>query len=147
MTELEEITAAYVACALWSESAYGYITDDGEFVHDGESDSSLESLNFGADDISAESLIEMADDCAEMIRQADIYVYTWRYLWTPDQFGHDFWLTRNGHGAGFWDRYYGAGSVTGDALTRLAHAFGTAELYVGDDGAVHYSRSLPASAS
>ena len=22
----------------------------------------------------------------------------------PDQCGHDFWLTRNGHGAGFWDR-------------------------------------------
>jgi hypothetical protein len=22
----------------------------------------------------------------------------------PDQLGHDLWLTRNGHGAGFWDR-------------------------------------------
>lgn len=23
---------------------------------------------------------------------------------TPEQAGHDFWLTRNGHGTGFWDR-------------------------------------------
>lgn len=33
----------------------------------------------------------------------------------PDQAGHDFWLTRNGHGAGFWDR--GLGDA-GDTLTR-----------------------------
>lgn len=32
------------------------------------------------------------------------------------QFGHDYWLTRNGHGAGFWDR--GLGEV-GDKLSEL----------------------------
>lgn len=24
--------------------------------------------------------------------------------YSPERFGHDFWLTRCGHGAGFWDR-------------------------------------------
>src|SRR5690606_5349913 len=24
--------------------------------------------------------------------------------YSDERFGHDFWLTRNGHGAGFWDR-------------------------------------------
>ena len=24
--------------------------------------------------------------------------------YTPEQFGHDFWLTRCGHGTGYWDR-------------------------------------------
>jgi len=24
--------------------------------------------------------------------------------WTDEQIGHDIWLTRGGHGAGFWDR-------------------------------------------
>jgi hypothetical protein len=33
---------------------------------------------------------------------------------TPEQIGHDFWLTRQGHGAGFWDR--GLGKI-GDQLT------------------------------
>lgn len=56
--------------------------------------------------------------------------------WTPQaQAGHDFWLTRNGHGAGFWDR--GLPDDIGDALTQAAkdcgerYAFGDAEfIYV-----------------
>ena len=35
--------------------------------------------------------------------------------WTDEQIGHDLWLTRQGHGAGFWDR----GLPNGDKLTEL----------------------------
>lgn len=52
------------------------------------------------------------------------------------QAGHDFWLTRNRHGAGFWDR--GLGDV-GKALTEAAHAFGATDLYITDDGQVEFS--------
>lgn len=45
---------------------------------------------------------------------------------TDDQNGHDFWLTRNGHGTGFWDRGYP--DEIGDALTDAAHSFG--EVYL-----------------
>lgn len=38
--------------------------------------------------------------------------------------GHDFWLTRNGHGAGFRDRELGE---LGDRLTKAAQAFGSAD--------------------
>jgi hypothetical protein len=48
---------------------------------------------------------------------------------------HDFWLTRNHHGAGFWDGDYP--KVIGVALTELAHSFGECDLYVGDDGKIH----------
>lgn len=48
--------------------------------------------------------------------------------------GVDFWLTRNHHGAGFWDRGYGK---LGDILTRAAHAYGSADWYIGDDGRVY----------
>jgi len=44
-----------------------------------------------------------------------------------DQHGHDFALTRNRHGAGFWDRGYGP---IGDALTEAAHVYGEAEVYL-----------------
>ena len=47
---------------------------------------------------------------------------------------HDFWLTGNRHGAGFWDRGYGA---DGDTLTEAAHGYGDVDLYVGDDGQIH----------
>jgi hypothetical protein len=43
---------------------------------------------------------------------------------------HDLWLTRNGHGAGFWDGDY---PETGDRLTAMAEGFGECELYVSDD--------------
>src|SRR6056300_403211 len=41
-----------------------------------------------------------------------------------DEVGHDFWLTRNRHGAGFWD---GDWADDGDTLTELAHSFGETE--------------------
>lgn len=43
----------------------------------------------------------------------------------PEQVGHDFWLTRNGHGAGFWDRpeVYG-GKDNAESLSDSARSFG-----------------------
>lgn len=57
------------------------------------------------------------------------------------QFGHDFWLTRNGHGAGFWDRSYenDENGDIGDRLTKIAKSFGEVELYKGDDGKPYFS--------
>lgn len=39
--------------------------------------------------------------------------------------GHDFWLSRNGHGTGFWDR----GLTVGEALHTAARAMGEVYLY------------------
>lgn len=57
---------------------------------------------------------------------------------TVCQAGTDFFLTRNGHGAGFWDRpeVYG-GQENADALTDLAHSFGEVWSYLGDDGLIY----------
>ena len=49
--------------------------------------------------------------------------------------GHDFWLTRNGHGAGFWDGDWPEPHAS--ALNDAAKAFGEAETYLGDDGKVY----------
>jgi hypothetical protein len=48
---------------------------------------------------------------------------------------HDFWLTRNHHGAGFWDGDYP--EPLGKQLTELAHSYGECELYVGDDSKIY----------
>jgi hypothetical protein len=50
-----------------------------------------------------------------------------------EQIGHDFILTANGHGAGFWDRGLGE---RGDQLTELVRPFGTIDAYVDDEGKV-----------
>jgi hypothetical protein len=49
--------------------------------------------------------------------------------------GHDFWLTRCGHGAGFWDGDWPEPYAT--MLTDAAKAFGEVDLYVGDDGMIY----------
>ncbi|AYR00241.1 hypothetical protein PBI_PAT3_131 [Mycobacterium phage Pat3] len=49
-----------------------------------------------------------------------------------EHFGHDFYLTREHHGAGFWDR--GLGEL-GDYLTKVAHSYGAAtELWDNGNG-------------
>lgn len=53
------------------------------------------------------------------------------------QIAHDFILTRNGHGTGFWDRGYPNG--IGERLTKAVKPFGTANVYQGDDGKLYIS--------
>lgn len=117
-----EILRHYVACALWSSCD----TDD--------QDTSLNE-HYGAEDIAPESLTLAAQDieaflalCAE--KKIDISTLS------SEQIGHDFWLTRNHHGAGFWDRNLGE---LGDNLTELAHSFGPSDAYIGDDNKVYLS--------
>ena len=61
-------------------------------------------------------------DCLAFYSRIELYL-------SPEnisQAGHDFWLTRNRHGAGFWDRgdLYGQFS---QKFTDLAHTFGEAK--------------------
>ena len=55
---------------------------------------------------------------------------------TPEQNGHDFWLTRNGYCAGFLDRGYP--EDVGDALTEAAELCGGLDLVMGDDGGLYF---------
>ena len=48
---------------------------------------------------------------------------------------HDYILTRNHHGAGFWDGDWG--KEMGGKLTTLAHHKPGIEAYVGDDGLIY----------
>ena len=50
--------------------------------------------------------------------------------------GHDFWLTRNGHGAGFWDGDWDH-TPYADKFTESSKAYGTFNLGLGDDGLVY----------
>lgn len=75
-------------------------------------------------------LLEFLQQLCDFVRGnwADCKEYVKHRGW--DSLGHDFWLTRNGHGAGFWDR--GLGPL-GQRLTDAAKVYGEANLYVRDD--------------
>lgn len=50
---------------------------------------------------------------------------------TPEQIGHDFILTANGHGAGFWDRDYRPRPKAAlDALSDICRPFGELTAYI-----------------
>lgn len=49
--------------------------------------------------------------------------------------GHDFWLNRCGHGAGFWDGDWPEPAAS--ALDTASKGFGNVDLYVGDDGQIY----------
>lgn len=51
--------------------------------------------------------------------------------------GRDFWYTREGHGAGFWDGDWP--EAAGEHLDRSAEAFGAADWYLGDEGGIYQS--------
>lgn len=111
---LEDFITAYIEAALWSSC------DDSDVPLD---------ANYSAADLHPWSRHAMRKDCAA-------FYAAYRELW-PDlgdvQAGHDFWLTRNHHGVGFWDRHCSNGA----ALTAAAHAYGVRYLCVDTDGTLH----------
>ena len=114
---IETIFRAYVACALWSS------TDDNDQPLDDGRD---------IDDLPAETLAKMREDVTSFVaaNKADLDRSALDY----EQIGHDFWLTRNGHGAGFWDRGIGA---VGERLTSASKAYSSVDLYIGDDDQIY----------
>ena len=52
--------------------------------------------------------------------------------------GHDFWLTRVGHGAGFWDGDWASDENSNGPLTQRAKEAGRVDVLVGDDGKLHF---------
>lgn len=112
---LDAFTRAYLICALWTSDPN---PTSGEFC---------ERDEWSIDNISAESLARAIADCEAFQRDnaADLAEVNVLFHADAEQHGHDFWLTRNHHGAGFWDRGYGP---LGETLTRAAHAFGEANV-------------------
>lgn len=83
-------------------------------------------------DLSDDARQSANDDVLAFMQEAGNYLNDIE----PEDIGHDLWLTRNGHGAGFWDR--GLGDV-GDILTNIAQKMGPKDLYLGDDGQLYFS--------
>ena len=112
----DSFTRAYIECALWSST-----DDDGT------------QLGRLADsDIAPETYAKFEADCAAF---QESYAELLAQAGDDAQNGHDFWLTRNGHGAGFWARGYP--DAIGDALSEAARRYGSCDLYIGDDGRIY----------
>ena len=64
------------------------------------------------------------NDCANFYQAITQNVQDFIPVLDWSQVGHDFWLTRNGHGTGFWDRPEVYGPTGSKWLTAMAQACG-----------------------
>jgi hypothetical protein len=132
--DIDAVVGAYIGSLLWSESCRGSVpTDDGhEHTSDdpADCDASFDYIGYDASDLAPVALAEIIADVTDFVtaNSEDLAGMD------PGQIGHDFLLTRNRHGAGFWDRGLGD---KGDRLTAASHPYGETSAYMGDDGKVH----------
>lgn len=111
MTGLEQFQRGHKATALWAEN-----DEEGNPLDD----------RFGWQDYDEHTEKEMDADAAH-------FYHSHHHLFgdaDPEHAGHDFWLSRNGHGTGFFDGNYGDHN---EELQRAANAAGEYSLYADHD--------------
>jgi len=109
---------SYLECAVWD---------------------SVESMDdtLGIDDFNSDTIVAMRKEFNDFCAQVE----TLELVDLPDfisdeMLGYDFWMTRSGAGAGFWDGDWGS---LGSELTDMSQTFGKRDLYIGDDGEIYSS--------
>lgn len=124
--DVDAMVAGYLDCQLWAGLDYDHAVD-GEPVNYDE--------NYDVTDVDTDYIEGLREEFAALVTAHPLavrmYLNTWgryenarREYDRNELFGHDFYLTREGHGAGFWDR--GLGDL-GDYLTKIAEDAGSAD--------------------
>lgn len=149
---LSDRTTSYLETVLWSgtvslpcmenELVDGCMdVDENHPLHDILESDPLDS-HFSFEDFTAEALRIAEKDVSDWfdrLESTDLYDRALEYT-DDDHIAHDFWLTRNGHGAGYWDGDYSKDDDTlGDELTTACEAFRERDVYIGDDCKLHFS--------
>lgn len=109
MPASESFIRGYIACLFW------------------------QATDVGGDetDLAPEATEKIRSECNDFYDANRADIEEWG---NDEDAGHNFLLTRNGHGAGFWDR--GRGDV-GDRLTEASKMYAAVYVYDGDDGLVY----------
>jgi hypothetical protein len=124
---LDPFTRAYIEAALWS-------------TNDESDESGGEPLdaNYTVSDIAPSTMVAIVHDCLDFQKRFGALIEDdespeiekwgrWKLA------GHDFWLTRNDHGAGFGDGNFPKHDAE---LRKAARSYGNVDLYV-SDGVIH----------
>ena len=156
---LNKILDGYVEAALWTEeerltdemNSHNDLVTGGNDYYD-ENDESPDEIkflrimkdkyqtksfdSFSREDIEPNSLIKAYTDIKQFIKLAgDVAVNEAVEEKGYEQLGHDIWLTRNRHGAGFFDHSYD----NEESLMNAAHALKEVDLYINDGMKLSFS--------
>ena len=139
--KMNNFCRSYAETALWSS-------------HDNADESGGEPLdkNYGEHDIALSSYKAMKRDCAKFWkankRALEMFAKHRRHQAHEGSAyahaGHDFWLSANGHGTGFWDRdaWEKEDQASFDKIGKQLHEASrkfASDMYVGDDGQIYVS--------
>lgn len=86
-------------------------------------------------ELSEDGQIQVERDCRLFMAQNAALLEQAVEVYGIDQAGHDFYLTRCGHGAGYWDG--DLPEELGAQLTVASKAFSSTSIYRGDDGLLY----------
>lgn len=132
--DVHEFIRGYIEAILFSES-------------DESDESGGQPLNqkYTDEDFSHDAMERIEADCRAFLHKAAPWITAENYKGARTgsveaHAGHDFWLTRVGHGAGFWDGNWKSDehSVGDGPLTQRAKEAGHVDVIVGDDGKLHF---------
>lgn len=158
--KVAEILSGYLECALWTEEEHlkddfksGLDYDEEEYEDDpdemsGEPVDKLIAMQnkmkrvsfetFWREDIEPNSQIQAYQDIKKFIELAGKDAIAEAIQENGfSQLGHDLWLTRNRHGAGFFNRTY----EHEEQLISAAHALKEVDLYLTDNNTLAFSNA------
>lgn len=123
----DEVLAAYLAALVWT-GRIDWMTATEEFGGEPLQSDALLDRYLSVDDLDPEIVEHSREDVNAFLDQVEpgLEDYPRANELTAAGMGHDFCLTRNRHGAGFWDR--GLGHL-GEYLTEACKGYGDHDLH------------------
>ena len=109
-----EFRKGYVDALLWSS-----------VNNDADGEQFFDELANGYENFGVDSQERIDKDCKDFLEKALKFIPEGSF----DYAGHDFALTRNEHGAGFWDREDEYGQDAAEKLNNIAASFGEVYLF------------------
>ena len=118
---LSLITKGYLTAAFWTNEEEPGLCEMGLYdIEHKQLQGIMEEVQ-GFLESNEELLTDGIDQCPDL---------SWEHA------GHDLWLTRNGHGCGFWDGDWP--EEIGKKLTEATEKMGWSTMYLGDDDKVYF---------
>ena len=133
--DIKKIMDSYLECAIWTEEER--LKEEKEenlsvYGKDSELRDMIPEIDLNIHNFSDNSKIKAYQDIKKFLEYAGDSVDGI----SEEQLGHDIWLSRNGHGSGFFDRGYDKEIET--KLMDSARKMGGCDLYLGDDGVLYF---------
>lgn len=126
--------------SMMNESMFDGVSVNGNFNVDAVLESYLETLLWVDEELDGRAIIDIAPESVQKAKK-DVELFISKINENPQaqeeaeayddkSLGHNLALSRNGHGAGFFDEY-------NDTLQDIARGMGESDIYIGDDGILY----------